>query len=192
VDSWTSRASHPDWPQDRTPGSYQPLLDAREFRRSFRWLQRTTLQESRNDLLERLIKSARTEVDLVDDERQRWVAAQRAAGVKRMCISLDGLESFSFTVLGDPGEADESQYCVVEPLKSAAVDTTFMVVMSDVIYPTGETNDYLDAFYLPYRFYEHPIYALPGNHDWYALLTGFMWNFCDAEPLPPATYRMTS
>jgi hypothetical protein len=170
------------------------LLKERETRGKFRWLQFSTLRESRNDVLERLIKSAGyTEIDLIDDERQRWVAAQRATGVGEMSIRLKGLETFAFAVLGDPGEADESQYCVVEPLKATiSEDTEFMVVMSDVIYPTGETNDYLDAFYLPYRFYERPIYALPGNHDWYSLLTGFMWNFCDAEPLPPAAFRLTS
>jgi hypothetical protein len=188
----STRSVRADWPENRTPGEYQDLLDGREFRRAFRWLQVSTLQESRNDFLERLIKSARTDIDLIDDERQRWIASQRAAGIRELSVGLDGLESFSFAVLGDPGEADESQYCVVLPLAATVKDTTFMIVMSDVIYPTGETNDYLDAFYLPYHFYDRPIYALPGNHDWYSLLTGFMWNFCDAEPLPPAAYRMTS
>ena len=40
--------------------------------------------------------------------------------------------------------------------------------------------------------YRQPIYALPGNHDWYDGLNGFMFHFCGAQPLPPLVYRAGS
>ncbi len=66
-------------------------------------------------------------------------------------------------------------------------DTAFAVLASDVIYPVGSADDYGPKFFQPYRDYQAPIYAIPGNHDWYEDLAGFMRVFCDdAPPLPPA------
>jgi hypothetical protein len=56
-----------------------------------------------------------------------------------------------------------------------------MVIASDVIYPTGEAPDYTDKFFRPYRDYPGPIYAVPGNHDWYDGLRGFLRVFCDLD-----------
>jgi hypothetical protein len=162
------------------------------FPRRFNWLQPRVLLESRNDRLASLVRQADT--DIVNDERMRWVAARRAAGVDTefMLERPDGVgESFSFLALGDPGEGDESQYVVVSHVLGH-LDTQFAIVVSDVIYPTGETNDYADCFYRAYKDYPQPIFALPGNHDWYSLLTGFMWNFCGAESLPAPTDRLSS
>ena len=97
----------------------------------------------------------------------------------------------SFLLLGDPGEQDFSQYVVV-PVLASQDDADFMLVMSDVIYPSGDVNDYVDGFYIPYRPLALPIYAQPGNHDWYDGLNGFMWNLCGAEPLPPDAYDVAS
>ena len=74
---------------------------------------------------------------------------------------------------------------VVPPLLSAAEGADFMVICGDVIYPTGDVNEYLGKFYFPYRDFPAPIYALPGNHDWYDDLTSFMVHFCGARPLSP-------
>ena len=162
------------------------------FPRRFNWLQPRVLLESRNDRLASLVRKADT--DIVNDERMRWVAARRAAGIDTdfLLERPKGVgESFSFLALGDPGEGDESQYVVVGHVL-AHDDTQFAIVVSDVIYPTGETNDYADCFYRAYKDYPRPIFALPGNHDWYSLLTGFMWNFCGAESLPAPTDRLSS
>jgi hypothetical protein len=133
---------------------------------------------------------------MVDDERMRWVAAQRAAGVERrfpdFVVDRTDLTQPSFLLVGDPGEADASQYAVVEPLLARGRDTDFMVIVSDVIYPAGDVNDYVNGFYIPYEEYPKPIYALPGNHDWYAMLNGFMFHFCGAEALPPVPYHPLS
>jgi hypothetical protein len=178
----------PPSPEDEA--YYKQLMKERVFPRPFSWLRPRVLLETRNYALGALVKAAKT--DIVNDERQRWIAAQRACGVLERTIEHEQLERFSFVAVGDPGEADESQYVTVKPLRDKGRDTDFMIVVSDVIYPTGESNDYVDAFYRPYRCYRKPIYAIPGNHDWYALLTGFMWNLCGAEPLPSPTYRLAS
>jgi hypothetical protein len=73
-----------------------------------------------------------------------------------------------------------------------AKDTGFMVILSDVVYPAGDVNDYVNGFYIPYRDYDRPIYAIPGNHDWYDGLDGFMLAFCDAQPLPALGFRAAS
>jgi hypothetical protein len=57
--------------------------------------------------------------------------------------------------------------------------TDFLVLCSDVIYPAGDVNDYADKFYIPYADYADQVYALPGNHDWYDLLHGFLYAFCN-------------
>ncbi|HEX8073963.1 MAG TPA: metallophosphoesterase [Thermoleophilaceae bacterium] len=130
--------------------------------------------------------------DLISPLRNRWVARQRAsAGVSRdFVITRHSHESeFSFLLVGDTGEQDASQYAVVAPLLKQGESTAFMVICSDVIYPAGDVNEYVNGFYLPYEGYGKPIYAVPGNHDWYDGLNGFMYHFCGAEPLPEEVFR---
>ncbi len=101
-------------------------------------------------------------------------------------IRRDGPDRFSFMVIGDTGEGDDPQYAVVPGFLKTGQDTDFAVLASDVIYPVGATADYGTKFFRPYRDYRAPIYAIPGNHDWYEDLQGFMKVFCDAAPLAPA------
>ena len=64
----------------------------------------------------------------------------------------------------------------------------FVMIMSDVIYPAGHVDDYVDGVYRPYRGepphfrVDAPLLAIPGNHDWYDGLAGFMYHFCDRGP----------
>ncbi|MGI5288638.1 metallophosphoesterase family protein [Nonomuraea polychroma] len=88
-------------------------------------------------------------------------------------------------MLGDTGEGDASQYAVVPGMLKVGQGTSFAIVASDVVYPTGSGNEYGDKFFRPYKDYDAPIYAIPGNHDWYDGLGGFMRVFCDAPPLKP-------
>ena len=86
-------------------------------------------------------------------------------------------------VIGDPGEGDASQLV----LKDMVVKVTdqpevkFLVISSDVIYPTGAMKDYEKKFYLPMKGVTKPVYAIPGNHDWYDALEGFVANFYEPE-----------
>jgi len=70
----------------------------------------------------------------------------------------------------------------VPALLGSAGDTDFAVLASDVIYPAGGVAEYERKFFAPYRDYRAPIFAVPGNHDWYDGLRGFDWCFSGARP----------
>ena len=72
---------------------------------------------------------------------------------------------------------------------AGAPDVKFLVVSSDVIYPAGAMKDYEPKFYLPFKGFEKPIYAMPGNHDWYDALEAFAANFLEPEAARAAMTR---
>jgi Calcineurin-like phosphoesterase/Short repeat of unknown function (DUF308) len=94
---------------------------------------------------------------------------------------LEGGGDFSFLVIGDPGEGDASQYSLISRYLELGRrdDVKFLVISSDVIYPAGSMHDYEANFYLPFQGFAKPIYAIPGNHDWYDALEGFNANFLE-------------
>ena len=96
---------------------------------------------------------------------------------------LSGAEPFSFIVIGDTGEGDASQQVLKDSLLRAANmdDVRFVVISSDVVYPTGAMRDYESRFWLPFKGVDKPVYAIPGNHDWYDALEGFVATFFDPE-----------
>jgi 3',5'-cyclic AMP phosphodiesterase CpdA len=93
--------------------------------------------------------------------------------------NLDGTEPFSFIVIGDTGEGDASQQVLKDSLLRAASadDVRFVVISSDVVYPTGAMKDYESRFWLPFKGVTKPVYAIPGNHDWYDALEAFVATF---------------
>lgn len=71
----------------------------------------------------------------------------------------------------------------------------FFFHLGDVVYNFGEDQYYYDQFYEPYREYDRPIFAIPGNHDGmvfgknttapqYKSLAAFVTNFCAPAPGP--------
>jgi hypothetical protein len=92
---------------------------------------------------------------------------------------LNGSAPFSFIVIGDTGEGDASQHVLRDSLirAAAADDVRFVVLSSDVVYPTGAMRDYELKFWLPFKGVSKPVYAIPGNHDWYDALEGFVATF---------------
>jgi uncharacterized membrane protein HdeD (DUF308 family) len=90
---------------------------------------------------------------------------------------------FSFLVLGDTGEGGNAQHSLRDQYLSLGrrPDVKFLMVSSDVIYPSGAMSDYESKFYLPFKGFTKPIYAIPGNHDWYDALEGFAANFLKPE-----------
>ena len=110
-----------------------------------------------------------------------------AAGVpldKVFAIEPEGVlpdGDFSFIVIGDTGEGDPSQMVLRDQLIAASKrdDVKFLVLSSDVIYPDGKMKDYETNFYLPFKGFEKPIYAIPGNHDWFDANEGFDANFLE-------------
>ena len=159
----------------REIGKFRGLVSPE--RKPFSWLNPVPLWRSRNQMVGRLLG------DPTNDERRRWMRIQREARKLQPDYVIEehaDLEEFSFLVVGDTGEGDASQFAVVPPLLEVGAETAFMVICSDIIYPSGDAEDYEEKFYRPYRNYPKPIYALPGNHDWYDGLNGFMYHLCGA------------
>ncbi len=170
----------------QSPGSYKDLLSRRNV--PFSWLNPLPLLQSRND---RLARARRLGPDPTNERRRSWLGDLPRRS--DLVIDHSDADEISFIVVGDTGEGDASQFAVVPALLRAGADTAFMVICSDVIYPAGGVNEYLDRFFRPYRDYPAPIYALPGNHDWYDDLTGFMFHFCGVESAPErASARLLS
>jgi hypothetical protein len=145
--------------------------------KSVSWLRPSTLWQSRNDYIAKFI------ADPTAAARTRWVelARRRAQGAgahSDFVISRAAGDTISVLLIGDTGEGDNSQYAVTGPLVDMSKDADFAIICSDVVYPTGDINDYVRAFHHPYRNVKLPIYAVPGNHDWYDGLHGFMHYFC--------------
>ena len=95
---------------------------------------------------------------------------------------VDG-QDFAFVVIGDPGEGDATQLSLKSQLLEVTrrPDVRFVVISSDVIYPTGAMKDYEARFWLPFMGVTKPVYAIPGNHDWYDALEGFSATFLEPE-----------
>jgi uncharacterized membrane protein HdeD (DUF308 family) len=96
---------------------------------------------------------------------------------------LEGGGDFSFLVIGDPGEGDASQYSLISRYLELGRrdDVKFLLVSSDVIYPAGSMHDYEANFYFPFQRFAKPIYAIPGNHEWYDALEGFNANLLEPK-----------
>ncbi len=92
-------------------------------------------------------------------------------------------QDFSFIVIGDTGEGDASQHALRDQFLAlgARDDMRFLVLSSDVIYPQGAMKDYEAKFYQPFKGWTRPIYAIPGNHDWYDALDAFTANFFEPD-----------
>ncbi|MEU0266656.1 metallophosphoesterase [Nocardioides sp. NPDC006303] len=164
---------------------------------SLSWIAARTLIESVNDVLGRGTQG------LVEKLRTNWTKKDEP-------LTIAASEVSRFLVIGDTGEQDASQYVVAPALARAARERSdreragFVLVLSDVIYPSGNVNDYVDGFYKPYRSNRVPdlkapldvresfslpenvpVYAMPGNHDWYDGLYGFAHQFLYAADAPP-------
>jgi hypothetical protein len=156
-------------------GTYKQLMPHKVEKIS--WLDPRMLWAARNGVL------ASWFGDPTGRTRSRWVAQRTAAGAPAdKVIRRDDPDRFSFLVIGDTGEGDDPQYAVIPGFLKAGQDTRFTVVASDVIYPVGSADDYGTKFFRPYQDYQAPIYAIPGNHDWYEDLGAFMRVFCDDAP----------
>jgi hypothetical protein len=96
----------------------------------------------------------------------------------------------------------------METLYNAATPASrpaFLYHLGDVVYYNGESTDYRDQFYDPYKYLPVVIFAIAGNHDGQTIinkgdppdpepsLTGFFDNFCDdgKNPSQSSPYRKT-
>ncbi len=115
--------------------------------------------------------------------RSRGAASVTAPGVFEVAPAGIHDGDFSFIVIGDPGEGDSSQHALRDQVLRTARrgEVKFAVIASDVVYPVGAMKDYEPNFYLPLKGIEKPVYAIPGNHDWFNALDGFAANLMTAE-----------
>jgi 3',5'-cyclic AMP phosphodiesterase CpdA len=107
-------------------------------------------------------------------------------GAEAFAVSPPGIatgEDFAFIVIGDTGEGDASQQILRDQLLAVArrEDVRFIVVSSDVVYPIGAMKDYEAKFWLPFKGTGKPVYAIPGNHDWFDALEAFAATFMTEE-----------
>ncbi len=104
-----------------------------------------------------------------------------------------------FHALGDTGPSETSRIkdeasvadAMAADLKPAeGLAPAFLFHLGDVVYNFGEHQYYYDQFYEPFRGYDAPIFAIPGNHDGFPSeeseneesLFAFLRNFCAATP----------
>jgi hypothetical protein len=98
----------------------------------------------------------------------------------------------TFHTVGDTGgiHSPEFQFAVADAMANdVANGAAFYYHLGDVVYYFGQEQYYFSQFYDPYRDYNAPIFAIPGNHDG-AVYTGettksldaFIANFCTSKP----------
>lgn len=108
-----------------------------------------------------------------------------AAKVNRSQTALTAIEH----------EASVADAMTAEVVNGGLAGPAFFFHLGDVIYNFGEAQYYYDQFYEPFRGYDRPIFAVPGNHDGVCFGSGssapqvptldaFLTNFCSAQPGP--------
>lgn len=108
--------------------------------------------------------------------------------------------SISFHMVGDTGGGifPIPQKILASKLQQQLQTTSFLYILGDVTYYTGDIDKYEAQFYVPFQHYTAPIFSIPGNHDGTTQfllsstgepsLTAWMRTFCapKAEILPEA------
>ena len=107
-----------------------------------------------------------------------------------------------FHAVGDTGaakstgpvtEARVADLMVEDVVSGGSFAPAFFFHLGDVVYNFGEGHYYYDQFYEPFRAYDRPIFAIPGNHDGMVFgaesdvpqipsLKAFLRNFCATTP----------
>ncbi|MHB8215262.1 MAG: metallophosphoesterase family protein [Candidatus Sulfotelmatobacter sp.] len=111
---------------------------------------------------------------------------------------IQAAKSIVFHTVGDSGGIKEpsKQFAVADALANDLQGKTyqnglpaFFYHLGDVVYYLGQERYYYDQYYDPYRNYDAPIFAIPGNHDGMVspslpqkTLEGFVQNFCTQTP----------
>ncbi len=120
-----------------------------------------------------------------DTWREAMIRAVPATGATPFAVTAPGTDTgdFSFIVVGDTGEGDASQHALRDQLLTVArrEDVRFVAISSDVVYPNGSMIDYEANFWLPFKGVTKPVFAIPGNHDWYDALEAFLATFLQPD-----------
>ncbi len=97
-----------------------------------------------------------------------------------------------FHTVGDTGgiHSPDFQFAVADAMANdPSSGSSFWYHLGDVVYYFGQDQYYFSQFYDPYRNYNAPIFAIPGNHDGAIFqndpeksLEAFLSNFCTPQP----------
>jgi hypothetical protein len=118
--------------------------------------------------------------------------------------AIQGAGRIVFHAVGDTGaaknnnpatEASVADLMAADVAAGGADAPAFFFHLGDVVYYFGEGQYYYDQFYEPFRGYNRPIFAIPGNHDGMVYgantnmpavptLEAFSRNFCSGQPGP--------
>jgi Calcineurin-like phosphoesterase len=98
----------------------------------------------------------------------------------------------TFHTVGDTGgvHSPRFQFAVADAMTNdSGTGAAFWYHLGDVVYYFGQQQYYFEQFYDPYRDYNAPIFAIPGNHDGVVYkgetassLSAFLANFCTPQP----------
>ena len=135
---------------------------------------------------------AEARTDLWREAMVRAIAGNESGTASTFAVAPPGTATgdFAFIVIGDTGEGDASQHVLRDQLLEVAwrEDVRFVVISSDVVYPNGSMTDYEAKFWLPFKGVRKPVYAIPGNHDWYDALEAFAATFFEADAASAAMH----
>lgn len=106
--------------------------------------------------------------------------------------AIENSGKITFHTVGDTGgiHNPEFQFAVADAMANdSGSGACLWYHLGDVVYYFGQEQYYFEQFYDPYRDYNAPIFAIPGNHDG-AVFTGesaksldaFVANFCTSQP----------
>jgi hypothetical protein len=116
--------------------------------------------------------------------------------------AIQAAKKITFHSVGDTGaakhsgpgtEASVADMMAADVQAGGAGAPAFFFHLGDVVYYFGESQYYYDQFYEPFRAYDRPIFAIPGNHDGVVhgstpntpdvpTLQAFLRNFCAPAP----------
>jgi len=121
-----------------------------------------------------------------------WTAIQKAGKICFHAVGDTGAAKVgrsqtAATAIGH--EASVADAMAADVQNGGLSGPAFFFNLGDVVYSFGEDEYYYDQFYEPFRAYDRPIFAIPGNHDGMVFgpgttapklpsLAGFMTNFC--------------
>jgi len=114
------------------------------------------------------------------DQTRPAVDPSRSVSFSRL-LGRSAEDGFRFLILADSGEGDRSQYGLLPLIHFLAPD--FLILNGDLAYPAGRIEDFEEGFFKPYRNLKIPVWAVPGNHEYYSRNQGreFYEIFCTRQ-----------
>jgi calcineurin-like phosphoesterase family protein len=143
--------------------------------------------------------TSRRRVDLADVLQPEFLAA--ITDTKRISFHAVGdtgaakVNSFQTAKQALENEASVADAMARDVQAGGPTGPAFFFHLGDLVYNFGEGQYYYDQFYEPFRAYDRPIFAIPGNHDGMVFgdepdlprvptLAAFLRNFCAEKPGP--------